>query len=95
MRGKGEGRGSVRRWREWKELCEADAHLHRHLAVFDFRHNRRAALKISDAERAEDLLRQARNKRLTYRGLVKAVTPKQNARKILSKRRKSPRDKRD
>ncbi|MCM2291065.1 IS1595 family transposase [Allorhizobium sp. BGMRC 0089] len=44
-----------------------EAHLHRYLAEFDFRYNRRAALKISDAERAEDLLRQTRNKRLTYR----------------------------
>ncbi len=44
-----------------------EAHLHRYLAEFDFRHNRRMALKISDAERAEDLLRGARGKRLTYR----------------------------
>lgn len=44
-----------------------EAHLHRYLAEFDFRYNRRAALKISDAERAQDLLRKARGKRLTYR----------------------------
>lgn len=44
-----------------------EAHLHRYLAEFDFRYNRRTALKISDAERAEDLLRMARDKRLTYR----------------------------
>ncbi len=44
-----------------------EAHLHRYLAEFDFRYNRRAALKISDAERAEDILRNARDKRLTYR----------------------------
>jgi transposase-like protein len=44
-----------------------EAHLHRYLAEFDFRYNRRAALKVSDAERAEDLLRMARDKRLTYR----------------------------
>lgn len=44
-----------------------EAHLHRYLAEFDFRYNRRAALKITDAERAEDLLRNARDKRLTYR----------------------------
>ena len=44
-----------------------EAHLHRYLAEFDFRYNRRAALKVSDAERAEDLLRGARGKRLTYR----------------------------
>jgi hypothetical protein len=33
---------------------------------------RRAALKISDAERAEDLLRNARDKRLTYRRIGEA-----------------------
>ena len=44
-----------------------EAHLHRYLAGFDFRYNRRTALKICDAERAEDLLRMARDKRLTYR----------------------------
>jgi transposase-like protein len=44
-----------------------EAHLHRYLVEFDFRYNRRAALKVSDAERAEDLLRMARDKRLTYR----------------------------
>lgn len=44
-----------------------EAHLHRYLAEFDFRHNRRTALKISDAERAEQLLAGARDKRLTYR----------------------------
>jgi ubiquinone biosynthesis protein COQ9 len=43
-----------------------EAHLHRCLAEFDFHNNRRAALKISN-ERAEDLLRMARDKRLTYR----------------------------
>lgn len=43
-----------------------EAHLHRYLAEFDFRYNRRAALNIRDAERAEDLLRMARDKRLTY-----------------------------
>jgi len=49
-----------------------EAHLHRYLAEFDFRYNRRAALKISDAERAEDLLRLARDKRLTYRRIGEA-----------------------
>lgn len=44
-----------------------EAHLHRYLAEFDFRYNRGTALKVSDAERAEDLLRMAREKRLTYR----------------------------
>ncbi|TIT78049.1 MAG: IS1595 family transposase, partial [Mesorhizobium sp.] len=36
------------------------------------RYNRRAALKISDAERAADLLRMARDKRLTYRRIGEA-----------------------
>lgn len=44
-----------------------EAHLHRYLAEFDFRYNRRVALGISDTERAADLLRGARDKRLTYR----------------------------
>lgn len=44
-----------------------EAHLHRYLAEFDFRYNRRTALKVTDAERAADLLRMARDKRLTYR----------------------------
>jgi transposase-like protein len=50
-----------------------EAHLHRYLAEFDFRYNRRTALKISDAERAEDLLRMARDKRLTYRRIGEAA----------------------
>jgi transposase-like protein len=50
-----------------------EAHLHRYLAEFDFRYNRRVALKVSDAERAEDLLRMARDKRLTYRRIGEAV----------------------
>lgn len=49
-----------------------EAHLHRYLAEFDFRYNRRAALKVSDAERAEQLLEAARGKRLTYRRIGEA-----------------------
>lgn len=49
-----------------------EAHLHRYLAEFDFRYNRRAALKVTDTERAEDLLRMARDKRLTYRRIGEA-----------------------
>ncbi len=37
---------------------------HRDLSEFDFRHNNR---KLSDAERAEELLRGAKGKRLLYR----------------------------
>ncbi|MCX5512166.1 IS1595 family transposase [Kaistia algarum] len=49
-----------------------EAHLHRYLAEFDFRYNRRTALKFTDAERAEELLLGARGKRLTYRRLDEA-----------------------
>jgi len=49
-----------------------EAHLHRYLAEFDFRYNRRTALKVSDAERAEQLLEGARGKRLTYRRVGEA-----------------------
>lgn len=44
-----------------------EAHLHRYLAEFDFRYNRRSALKVSDRERADMLLEAIRGKRLTYR----------------------------
>lgn len=43
-----------------------EAHLHRYLAEFDFRYNRRTALKVTDTERAEDAIRGAAGKRLTY-----------------------------
>lgn len=43
-----------------------EAHLHRYLAEFDFRYNRRSALGIEDRERAEDAIRNASGKRLTY-----------------------------
>lgn len=49
-----------------------EAHLHRYLAEFDFRFNRRTALKVSDMERATDLLRMARGRRLTYRSTGQA-----------------------
>jgi len=44
-----------------------EAHLFRYVAEFEFRYNRRAALKVSDRERAEDAIRGATGKRLTYR----------------------------
>jgi hypothetical protein len=44
-----------------------EAHLHRSLAEFDFRYNRRAALKVTDAERHDMLLGMIEGKRLTYR----------------------------
>jgi transposase-like protein len=43
-----------------------EAHLHRYLAEFDFRYNRRVALGVSDRERADDLIRGTTGKRLTY-----------------------------
>ena len=50
----------------------SEAHLYRYLAEFDFRHNNR---KISDAERAEVLLRGAKGKRLMYQQPRKAPNP--------------------
>jgi hypothetical protein len=49
-----------------------EAHLHRYLAEFDFRYNRRAALKITDGERHDQLLAKIEGKRLTYRRIGKA-----------------------
>ena len=44
-----------------------EAHLHRYLAEFDFRYNRRVKLGISDTERAIDVIRGAAGRRLMYR----------------------------
>jgi len=49
-----------------------EAHLHRYLAEFDFRYNRRAALKITDSERHDQLLGMIEGKRLTYRRIGEA-----------------------
>jgi hypothetical protein len=48
-----------------------EAHLHRYLAEFDFRYNRRTALGVTDTERTEDLVRGTSGKRLTYRPINK------------------------
>lgn len=45
--------------------CE-EKHLHRYLAEFDFRHNRRIALGIGDVDRADQILGGVVGKRLTY-----------------------------
>ena len=45
----------------------SEAHLKRYLAEFDFRHNERSALGVSDAERADKAIKGATGKRLTYR----------------------------
>jgi hypothetical protein len=44
-----------------------EKHLHRYLAEFDFRYNRRVALGVSDTERTQEIVRGADGKRLTYR----------------------------
>jgi hypothetical protein len=44
-----------------------EAHLHRYLAEFDFRYNRRTVMKVTDAERTNQLLAMIEGKRLTYR----------------------------
>ena len=44
----------------------AEKHLHRYLAEFDFRYNRRIGLGVDDKERANDALRGIVGKRLTY-----------------------------
>lgn len=44
-----------------------EKHLHRYLAEFDFRYNRRSALGIGDTERTLDAIKGGENKRLTYR----------------------------
>jgi transposase-like protein len=42
-------------------------HLHRYLAEFDFRYNRRSALGVTDTERAAAIVKGMGGKRLTYR----------------------------
>jgi transposase-like protein len=44
-----------------------EAHLHRYLAEFDFRYNRRAGLGVTDTERSQDIVKGAEGKRLMYR----------------------------
>ena len=44
----------------------AEKHLHRYLAEFDFRHNKRVALGVNDASRAGAIVTAAVGKRLTY-----------------------------
>lgn len=43
-----------------------EKHLHRYLAEFDFRHNRRVALGVNDVTRAEQVLLGVVGKRLSY-----------------------------
>jgi hypothetical protein len=44
----------------------SEQHLHRYLAEFDFRMNNRARLGVSDAERADRIIKGGEGKRLTY-----------------------------
>jgi hypothetical protein len=45
----------------------SEAHLHRYLCEADFKYNHRSALGWNDVDRAADLLRGAKGKRLLYR----------------------------
>lgn len=45
----------------------SEAHLHRYLAEFDFRYSFRSALGVTDAMRADEMLKATTGKRLTYR----------------------------
>ncbi|MEO9230911.1 MAG: IS1595 family transposase [Devosia sp.] len=49
-----------------------EAHLHRYLAEFDYRFNRRSKVGIEDTERHDQLLAKIGGKRLTYRRLGEA-----------------------
>ena len=49
-----------------------EAHLHRYLAEFDFRYNRRSKAGIEDTERHDMLLAMVGGKRLTYRRIGEA-----------------------
>ena len=44
-----------------------EAHLHRYLAEFDFRYNRRSALGCHDKQRVDAIMEGIEGKRLTYR----------------------------
>ena len=49
-----------------------EAHLHRYLAEFDFRYNRRTALGYTDQMRVDALMAGIEGKRLTYRRIGEA-----------------------
>jgi transposase-like protein len=55
-------RGMVGTYQHCKEQ-----HLHRYLSEFDFRYNNRVALKISDQQRMENMVKGVSGKRLTYK----------------------------
>jgi hypothetical protein len=68
-------------------LHVSEAHLSRYLAEFDFRYFNRSGLGVDDTARTQEALKGIGGKRLTYRGLTKARTRKQKARKIQRLRR--------
>ena len=45
----------------------SEKHLHRYLAKYDFRYNRRVGLGFNDTDRTIKAIESAQNKRLTYR----------------------------
>ena len=62
-----------------------EAHLHRYLAEFDFRYNRRTALGVTDTERARRrCLQGIEGKRLTYRRIGEAASRLSRRRVVLS-----------
>jgi transposase-like protein len=52
----------------------SEAHLHRYLAEFDFRHNNRVRLGSNDVQRAERTLHGVKGKRLTYQTTRKEMS---------------------
>jgi len=44
-----------------------ERHMHRYVSEFDFRYSNRAALGVTDSQRADELLKAVAGKRLTYR----------------------------
>jgi hypothetical protein len=53
----------------------SEAHLHRYTTEFDFRWNTRAALGMTDADRAALAVKGVEGKRLLYRGTSSNPTP--------------------
>ena len=58
--------------------------MHRYLAEFDFRYNRRTGFGVDDTERAESCLKASKASALPIGGLVKPVTLKQKARRMIT-----------
>jgi hypothetical protein len=54
-----------------------EAHLHRYLAEYDFRYNRRTALDFTDEMRVDDRVGHRKASASRIDGLTKAITPRQ------------------